>query len=150
MSHVEKMRRKQPQANGSAATPTAAKQPAAPAAKPPATLRYSCGHDGPLAEVTSKQCPDCRRATAARRAAKANAKPGRLDLGHGRLPDGAVYQKRYDAAAETWTATLAVPGLPVMEATASGSFAVERALDRMYRERLRESGAAPVATAGGQ
>jgi hypothetical protein len=143
MNRVEQMRQKQP-ANGNASKPPEAKAPKpAPAAAPkpaPTVVRYSCGHDRPLADLTSRQCPACRKATAARRAAKNAAKPARLDAAHGRLPDGAVYHKLYDAATETWTATLTIPGFPVLKASASGSYTVERLLDRMYREHLRNSG----------
>jgi hypothetical protein len=141
MNRVEQMRQKQT-ANGNASKPPEAKAPKpAPAAAPkPAqpVVRYSCGHDRPLADVASKQCPACRQEAAARRAARNAAKPARLDATHGRLPDGAAYHKQYDAATQTWTATLTIPGLPVMTAMASGSYTVERLLDGIYRQQVRD------------
>jgi hypothetical protein len=147
MNAVEKMRQKQ-QAQGHDTKPTASMAAEAPAVKPaqpkPAAtmLRFSCGHERPLSDFTGRKCSACRQEAAKRRRAQKEAKPARLDAQHGRLPDGAVYEKTYSAATETWTATLAIPGLPVLEATASGSFTVERALDRMYRERLQATAAA--------
>jgi hypothetical protein len=141
MNRVEQMRQKQA-ANGNASKPPEANgpKPAAVAAPKPAqpVIRHSCGHERPLADVTSKQCPACRQEAAARGAAKNAAKPARLDAAHGRLPDGAVYHKLYDAATQTWTATLMIPGMPELKATAGGSFAVERLLDKMYRQQVHD------------
>lgn len=85
--------------------------------------------------------PACRSETAKRRQAKMAPKVVRMDARSGRLPDGAVYHTTSRAATESWTVTLAIPGFPMLATTASGSVTVERALDRMYRERL------PAATA---
>ena len=134
MTPVEKMRQRQ-----RAGTASKAPEPTAPTATRP-TLHYSCGHERPVVEVAGNQCPACRKATAARRYARKEAKPARLDGAQGRLPDQAVYHKVYDAATETWTGTLSIPGMPLLEATAGGSYSVEKQLDRMWRQHLREIG----------
>lgn len=159
---IAKLRAKQ-QANGNAATverskmsatqptitkPAEAKPAATPKAEPDNTaLRHQCGHAVSVKQLLSRQCDQCSAATRKRRAEKRRAwqaqRPQQLDAGSGRLPDGAVYHKTYDAATQTWTATLAIPGLPVFEATASGSFAVERLLDQQYRRHVAGQQSAP-------
>jgi hypothetical protein len=49
-----------------------------------------------------------------------------------RLPDGATFQAAYDGAKHLWTVTLAVPGLPAAETTASSIHAALIYLGRQW------------------
>jgi hypothetical protein len=66
----------------------------------------------------------------------------------GRLPDGSVYQKKYDAATQTWSGSLFVPAgdgenYVTFEGTAEGSFKLEDRLDTAYRDWLKGQGQTP-------
>ncbi len=134
---------------------------APPVAKPASeTVRYNCGHERPLREVTNTVCPTCRganekrrrEARAARRAAKLLAE-GVTDSVRaavrsgtvGRLPDAATYHTIYDADAVEWRGTLTI-GADTFEAKASGLFRLCMMLDTAYRESLTTEGGTPCPT----
>jgi hypothetical protein len=60
-------------------------------------------------------------------------KPKKEKPAHGRLPDGAKFSAVYNAAAETWTGTLNIPGCPEFETTHGGLFRWFSRLDALYR-----------------
>ncbi len=121
--------------------------------------------DGRRAKLAGRDCPECRnKANDDRTAAEMEAArqrrqerpPGSRRGGPGpsaaagRLPDGSRFDVAYDAAAERWAGTLAVPAAAAAEpavfsASASGVFQLLRALDRAYRDSLPAQGGSPGA-----
>jgi hypothetical protein len=80
----------------------------------------------------------------AERAERAQGEPGPKQAKPlpGRLPDGARYEVTYDAASQTWSGTLTVPGRKVFSASASGVFKLLSKLDGLYRASLPAVGPA--------
>jgi hypothetical protein len=54
----------------------------------------------------------------------------------GRLPDKAEFHAVYDAATQSWSGSLVIPGLESFDNSASGVFRLLRQLDRSYRQTL--------------
>lgn len=52
----------------------------------------------------------------------------------GRLPDGAVFNVRYDAKAKEWSGILSVPGTRAVSGKHSGVFRLLETLDGLYRQ----------------
>jgi hypothetical protein len=121
------------------AAPEAPKAPpAAPAApkkgpkKAPAAPACACGQPLPAGP-----CPSCRRARNARKREKRDARKAAARAAappKGRLPDGAVFNLRYDGEAQAWSGALCVPGAPDFAARESGVVKALFALDGLYRE----------------
>jgi len=105
-------------------------------------IKYRCGHERALIDLTNKDCPSCREKAvqpkhARDRATRAERLNKEVPFAEAfRLPDGAAYLKTYDATAKEWTVTLAIPGVPTFTAKGSGSFRTETVIDAMYREWL--------------
>lgn len=139
-----------------AAAPTAAN--VLPASAPPGptadTIKFSCGHTRAVVKVANRPCPQCvDDRLAANRLRYKNSAAARRDRTptHGRLPDGATFDVRYDAAAEAWTGTLTIPAAVATElageladkiftGSASGVFRLLQDLDGRYRAWRREQG----------
>ncbi len=130
----------------SGATP----KPAEPTVmKPLATVKHSCGHEVPLANLKTRPCPTCRDKNAREKRARkqaTNAEKRTQRHDNQRLPHGAAYSKAYDAATTTWTVTLTIPGIPGFTAQGSGSFRTETTVDQLYREWLAAQKPAPAET----
>ncbi len=109
--------------------------------KPPKEIiKYVCGHVDPVANIMGRPCPYCIRKNQVvgkqRRRDKNAARKGQ-QVDDRRLPEGAVYQKVYNAAAKEWSCTLTIPMADgsdprVFEAKGSASFGTEIALDKMF------------------
>lgn len=107
-----------------------------------ASVKYRCGHSRPIKSFTGQECPECRNKSKTQKAQdRAQARRSKNVQEHGRLPNGAAYEKSYDAVLERWTGILAI-GSQVFTAQHSGSLGVERALDQMYREWVKKGGQA--------
>jgi hypothetical protein len=132
-------RTKAPPAEPGPAPPASA---AEPAKREPGTgeqskqkIKQQCGHVVAVVHLETTDCPACfNKRRLEKRLAKQAAQVQRREQESalGRLPDGAEYVKRYDAATQTWTATLTVNGVTLTH-TADGSFRVESELDRIWR-----------------
>jgi len=116
------------------------KKPTKP--KPPVLrierVRASCGHITDLevyddkrdeqfleqrrAKTASRPCPACRM--------KADAKNAKMQPR--RLPHGASFNVRYDAAKKEWAGSLTVPGKGQFTGTASAVFRLLRQLENQY------------------
>jgi hypothetical protein len=112
-------------------------KPAQPAAKP--VITHVCEHVSPVARFANGFCPDCLAGFRKARAEKRRERPAPVKpTGHEsqRLPHNAVFRVSYDAATETWSGYLAVPGREAVQAQASGVFRLLSVLDQMYRDSL--------------
>lgn len=104
-----------------------------PPQEPEATIRYKCGHTKPLRCFEEANCSICRQNKKKR--SRDRYTPRIVDQ-KGRLPDGSIYQKKYDATAQLWTVTLIVPmdgETKHFSATGSGSMRTEFECDNLYR-----------------
>lgn len=69
----------------------------------------------------------------------------RMAARYGRLPDASMFVAAYEAATQTWTGSLSIPGLQPFQGAASGVFWLMTSLDKMYRahvEAIAEKNAA--------
>lgn len=126
MSMLEKTREKQAMQPVAPAPQADDAEPKTP--KTPKQRQCCATMSGP-----GPHAPDCKHLQPAK---PKKPKPVHGKEIKGRLPHGAVYHKEYDADKQQWHATLTIPGLPVFEVFANGSWKAENLLDGKYRDHL--------------
>lgn len=107
-------------------------------------VKHCCGHELPIQHYTGVACPECRNKAreAQAKAKKEKFQKRREELAANdqttRLPDGAVFNVQYDAAAVRWSGTLTI-GDRQFTATESAVFKLLINLDRQFRATAVES-----------
>jgi hypothetical protein len=94
---------------------------------PPTRVVYTCGHEG--CNVLCDACFAKRKQAKAQKRRESKFRKSDVQ----RLPDGATFDVKFDAAAGMWRGTLIIGDAP-FESEASGVFRLLQNLDAMYRK----------------
>jgi hypothetical protein len=109
-------------------------------------VKHRCGHEKSVAYFLGCDCADCRKKAARERATKNAAKREQqravaVPSASGRLPDGAGFDVRYDAASMTWSGRLVIQRIGgadgvIFSGSAGGVERLLRDLASQYRATL--------------
>ncbi len=113
----------------------------------PLPVNHSCGHPIALKQLANQKCPKCRNDEREGKAKAHREKREQAKVAHysrqdaGRLPDQSrLVDVVYDAASETWSGSLVIPGHFAITGKESGLWTLLRNLDLKYRELLAGKG----------